>query len=428
LRQDDPALRPIAEPDHEMLLAVYTHAVDAIFVADADTGLLLHINPAAGRLVGRDPGALVGLHQTALHPPAEFAHYAALFNHQVSAAAHRPAIVEALVRHADGRDIPVSITMSLYQRNGRRVLQGFFRDLNGQQTTMRALDHERARLAALIRAIPDLVWMKDPAGRYLACNPAFERLAGLPEAKVIGRTDYELFDATAAEFFRDHDRRAIEAGHPTRNEEWLTFRADDRRGLFDVIKTPMRDGRGSLLGVLGVARDITELRRAQGLAQGLAQDTGDDEGSETRRLRDVVSRLEAERDQFLAGPVVAFRWSNKAGWPVEYVSANVEDMFGYEPGELVSGAISYGSLIHPDDLACVVQEVEQAGDGPAPYFEHLPYRLRHRDGRYLWLHDHTRILRDPQGTPTHYFGYVLDVSERIDTKERLGFRSEDGEA
>ena len=74
------------------------------------------------------------------------------------------------------------------------------------------------------------------------------------------------------------------------------------------------------------------------------------------------------------------------------------------------------------------EEVQKASEGPAAFFEHRPYRLRHRDGRQLWLHDFTRILRDTEGRPTHYYGYVLDISERIGMQEHLRAESDFREA
>ncbi|MFA6314614.1 MAG: PAS domain S-box protein, partial [Sterolibacterium sp.] len=110
----------------------------------------------------------------------------------------------------------------------------------------------------LVRTIPDLVWLKDPAGVYLGCNPQFERFFGAREADIIGKTDYDFVPKALADSFRDNDRKAMAAGKHSSNEEWLTFADGGYRGRFETIKTPMRDGAGKLVGVLGVARDITQ--------------------------------------------------------------------------------------------------------------------------------------------------------------------------
>ncbi|MBI5572493.1 MAG: PAS domain S-box protein [Desulfomonile tiedjei] len=137
------------------------------------------------------------------------------------------------------------------------------RDITEAHLAVQSLANERAHLRTLVQTIPDLVWLKDPEGVYITCNPVFEGLYGAKEADIVGKTDYDFVDAELADFFRRKDREAVAAGHPTANEEWLTFADDGHRALFETIKTPMLDAQGRLVGVLGIARDIMALRHAE---------------------------------------------------------------------------------------------------------------------------------------------------------------------
>jgi PAS domain S-box-containing protein len=141
---------------------------------------------------------------------------------------------------------------------------------------LRDSDDQHAQLRSLMDGIPDLVWLKDPEGRYLACNPRFEKLYGCREAGMIGKDDFDFMDRETAELFRRHDRLAMEAGAPRTNEEWLTFLDGGYRGLFETIKTPVRMPDGRLVGVLGVARDITARKAAE------------DAVREERRVRETI--------------------------------------------------------------------------------------------------------------------------------------------
>jgi PAS domain S-box-containing protein len=125
-----------------------------------------------------------------------------------------------------------------------------------------AVEQERARLRALIDAMPDLVWMKDPEGRYISCNVRFEQLFGHTEAEIRGHTDFDFVSDELARFFRHHDQLAMQRDGPSVNEERLTF-ADGHQELTHTIKTPVRDRQGRLLGVLGIGRDITALREVE---------------------------------------------------------------------------------------------------------------------------------------------------------------------
>jgi PAS domain S-box-containing protein len=118
-------------------------------------------------------------------------------------------------------------------------------------------------LRTLVQTIPDLIWLKDAEGVYLVCNPMFERFFGAREADIIGKTDYDFVDRDLADFFREHDRKAMTAGKPSSNEEWITFADDGHRALLDTIKTPMFDTEGKLIGVLGIGRDITGRKQAE---------------------------------------------------------------------------------------------------------------------------------------------------------------------
>ncbi|MDQ5879961.1 MAG: two-component system, sensor histidine kinase and response regulator, partial [Pseudomonadota bacterium] len=119
----------------------------------------------------------------------------------------------------------------------------------------------------LLDTMPDMVWLKDPDGRYLECTPRAARLFGRTTDKVIGRTDHELLPKAVADALRANDLAAIEAGGPCSNEEWLTFPDDGHRELTLATKTPMYDTSGQLIGVLGIGRDITALHEAKTAGQ-----------------------------------------------------------------------------------------------------------------------------------------------------------------
>lgn len=123
-----------------------------------------------------------------------------------------------------------------------------------------ALRKNQTLLQMLFRAIPDLVWLKDPDGVFMGCNSRFESFIGAPEAEIVGKTDYDLVDRAQADLFRASDQAAITAGGPYINEEVVAFASDGHRELIQVIKTPIRDSSGTLIGVLGIGRDITALK------------------------------------------------------------------------------------------------------------------------------------------------------------------------
>ncbi len=141
--------------------------------------------------------------------------------------------------------------------------QAFDQMLDTLAERERALRDRESHLRTLLQTLPDLVWLKDVDGVYLSCNARFERFFGAPEAAIVGKTDHDFVTADLADFFREHDRKAMAAGGPSVNEEWITFADDGHRELLETVKTPMRDGDGRVIGVLGIGRDITARKAAE---------------------------------------------------------------------------------------------------------------------------------------------------------------------
>lgn len=137
------------------------------------------------------------------------------------------------------------------------------REIRERHKAENALQESAALLRTLIRAIPDLVWLKDQQGTYLFCNSRFEDFFGATESEIVGKTDYDFVDTDLADFFRKHDKQAMEQKRPTKNEEEIVFASDNHRELLETIKTPLYSSDGEIAGVLGIGRDITERKRAE---------------------------------------------------------------------------------------------------------------------------------------------------------------------
>lgn len=120
-----------------------------------------------------------------------------------------------------------------------------------------------ARLSALFGTIHDLIWLKDTEGVYLACNPMFERYIGAKEAEIVGKTDYDLMAKDRADYARKHDLIAMSQKIPYFNEREAVFADDGHVAWMETIKTPMYDETGKLIGVIGIARDITARKQGE---------------------------------------------------------------------------------------------------------------------------------------------------------------------
>ncbi len=240
------------------------YAPEAIIVFDPDFRKIVDANPKAARLFGCAMETLLQ------EDPERFCQCINEVNngenmheHRARALAGGEVIIERLIRTYAGRELQCEIRLTHLPFQGQRLLRASFIDITERKQAEEALRRSEAHFRTLVQAIPDLVWLKDKGGVYLSCNQMFGRLLGASEEEIIGKNDYDFVDRELADFFRTHDRKAIEAGKPTSNEEWVKFADDGQDVLLETIKTPMYDSQGKLIGVLGIGRNITERKRAE---------------------------------------------------------------------------------------------------------------------------------------------------------------------
>jgi PAS domain S-box-containing protein len=250
--------------ERTLVLALMENLPDRIYFKDSSSRFL-RVNPAMVKLFGvSDPAQLIGKTDADFFS-AEHAQQA-LADEQAILRSGQPILaIEEKETWPDGHEgWALTSKLPLRDLSGSIIgTCGISRDITGRKQAEDALRESEARLHTLVKTIPDLVWLKDPNGVFIACNTMFERLFGAKEADIIGKTDYDFLTHDLADFFRDLDRKVISAGKPSINEEWNTFKDDGHRVFLETIKTPMYDSMGTLIGVLGIGRDITARKRAE---------------------------------------------------------------------------------------------------------------------------------------------------------------------
>lgn len=150
----------------ERFRLLFEGAADAIFWADAETGLLTQCNGAAELLLGRARHEIVGQHHAFLHSREEFARYQELFRLHAASKSNAPIEVEVLRK--DGRRVDVAISPSVTTIDGHRVIQAIFRDISIRKQTEQSLQMMRF----CIDHASDSVFWISRQGRILYVNTA----------------------------------------------------------------------------------------------------------------------------------------------------------------------------------------------------------------------------------------------------------------
>jgi PAS domain S-box-containing protein len=133
-----------------------------------------------------------------------------------------------------------------------------FTDMTDYAAAQEALARKEAQLRALVSNLPDRVWLKDVEGRFQLFNPAYQRRFTVREEDVIGRTSHEVFGPAIGDHHRKTDLVAMAMDQPLQYEDKI---ADPPPGTFhyaEIVKVAMRDESGACIGMLGIARDITQ--------------------------------------------------------------------------------------------------------------------------------------------------------------------------
>ncbi|NML27422.1 PAS domain S-box protein [Zoogloea dura] len=162
-------------------------------------------------------------------------------------------------------DIILSIyaTLSTNTLNLMRELAEHRRDKEALVEARDSLEASQTLLKTIIDTAPIRVFWKDRESRYLGCNPAFARDAGMADpAELIGRDDSQMAWAAEAELYRKDDRAVIESGVPKLSYEEPQTTPTGEAIWLRSSKVPLRSRDGAIIGVLGIYDDITERKNA----------------------------------------------------------------------------------------------------------------------------------------------------------------------
>ncbi|MGA2502435.1 MAG: PAS domain S-box protein, partial [Tepidisphaeraceae bacterium] len=145
---------------------------------------------------------------------------------------------------------------------GAPATLNFLTEVTARRQAEDALRASQELYFSLVENLPQCIFSKDRDGRFLFCNRRFCEMVGHSMQEIVGRTDADLFLPPLATAYRQDDVRVMESGVPLDHEEEFV-NAAGRKLTVQVVRTPLREASGGVVGIQGIFWDISERKRLE---------------------------------------------------------------------------------------------------------------------------------------------------------------------
>ncbi|MCX6688938.1 MAG: PAS domain S-box protein, partial [Methanoregula sp.] len=369
---------------------VFDWANEAIMLhpltTSTQSGRFIEVNTAACRMLGYSREELLTMGPAYLLP----AELRSLTGNMIRQAETKDTFLfETRLQRKDGTTFPVESNARLVTFGGRRVWLSLIRDITERKRSEDALRKSETRYRSLAETSQDLIFVigRDDTVEYV--NSYAAHLIRKPPEEVVGNPRSTLFPPAIAERQNYALQQVFLTGNPARSEGALVM--NDEKHWFDHFLAPIRDANGSIQSVLGISRDITK-----------------------RKL--LEERLwESEQNfRLLAENSVDIIIRMNTGTMCSYVSPAVTTLLGYTQDEVVGQAIM--DYVHPEDTDLVKSGIRDLlAEHP---FQLAKFRVRHKNGHYVWFESTIRTIRDAStGAVAEFYCVSRDITGRIEAED-----------
>ena len=302
----------------------------------------------------------------------------------------RPVRVEILMPYPNGEFWQEVTYSPVRGRDGR--IEGVLAvadDITDRKAALDALRASDSTARAMLNATAERAVLLDVKGVVQAANETAARSFGLKMTQLLGRSIYDLMPPELARTRRRAVRRVVRQG-----KSWHV--ADERNGrILDCHVYPIFD-HGSRVSRLAVfVRDITEQKRAENVL--------------------IASKLRMQH-LFASSPSIIYTREVGGEYGGTFISENVRAVLGYEPARFLGKPAFWQTRIHPEDWTRVQAMAAQVVKKGAASYE---YRFRDAAGKYRWMHNSARVVRDRHGRPIEIVGSWTDITDEKATADAL---------
>lgn len=236
--------------------------IDAIFIADVKTRMLVDCNKNAEKLIGRSREEILSMTANALHPSDEVKETMEAFKRQAEG---KIEYVETEVLAKSGQRIPVEINSAPFVFKGKSYLMGIFRNITERKKMEVEMRENEESYREVVNSITDIFFAMDKDLRYTYWNKASEKLTGISAKDAIGKPIFKIFPDN------EETKRATKVYQEIlKTQHSKTFLNEynlrGKKYIFEISGYPTRNG----LSVF--VKDISERKKAEGELKKLSQE------------------------------------------------------------------------------------------------------------------------------------------------------------
>jgi len=378
----------IVQETYAQMLAIFDSIDELVYVSDPVNHDLLFVNKAIQRLLGDYSGKKCYEYLQHQDAPCSFC-----TNSVILADKTGQSYVWEYKNDINNRFYKC-IDKAIPWTDGRTVRYEMAIDISSQKISEEALRESEEMHHTIFTNSPDAYLIIDD-GIIIDCNKSAEKMLMSERLKIIGKTPDELSPMLQADkklskiAAMDKINQSLLRGECT--FEWIHRKADGTDFWVEVSLSRMKL-KGKMV-LFSSWRDISERKKAE-------------------------NALLEERKLFSAGPVFTIIRSDEKKWPIQYISENVADILGYTPEEVKDKAFAYTSILHPEDIDRVINEVEHHKENDINSYEQS-YRLKLKSGQYSWFYDFSVLIRDESGKLLSIRSYLFDQTQIKETEDKL---------
>ena len=293
------------------------------------------------------------------------------------------------------RHVAGSFKTLRYSNGQPRRFIGTMHDITERKLADEALRASEQRYRMLADLIPDLLFVVDPDGRLKYLNQRVLSLTDSRPEDLIGRHIEEAFPNNLTAQQHSEIAEVILTGKAMRTQ--IRSQMGTGQRWLDVALVPRLDENSKVIEVIVTSRDITDIKAME------------------QRLLESMNSYKAMAENL---PGLVYRVHLRESNRTQFFNDMLEPLTGYQPSEIVVGEVcSIDLLIHAEDRPFVVDTIRDAINHDRPF--EIEYRLLHKTGKYVQIHERGRPIRGTDGIPLYIDGVIFDISERKKGEEAI---------